>query len=265
MLRMTAFGLSLALLTWFSFGQDGSAAALSQRAADIVDGRPARTILIVGNSRTYFHHMPSMLREIADSAGSPAKYQVETSALPAYDFEKHWSDGRTRRLLGAGWDDVVLQGASGEQWNPRLEENFVDYGTKLAGLAKLNSGRPRLVVNWAYDPSIYEREFKGMGSEAREYHLEHIKAAHARLGSEANLSRINMAGLWESVRRSQPSIRLTMDGNHPTVAGSYLYALAIYANLSNGQVATVTYVPDGLEPESAKALRDAVDAFPLSG
>ena len=49
------------------------------------------------------------------------------------------------------------------------------------------------------------------------------------------------------------------------MAGSYLYALAIYANLANDRVANVAYVPDGLNPDDAKALREAVDAYPLLG
>lgn len=246
---------------WFSFGQDGSAAALSQRAFDLIDSRPARSILIVGNSRTYRNDMPEMLREIADSAGSPSKFQIETSAKPGYYFKHHWSFGRTRHLLAAGWDDVILQGASAEQWNDKTQDDFFTYGAKLAAIAKVHSGRPRLVVNWAYDPSDYEGDAEGY----RELHLDRIKAAHARLASEANLSRINLAGLWESVRRSHSSIRLTSDGNHPTIAGSYLYALAVYAHLTSGPVANVTYAPDGLKPEDAKALREAVDAYPLLG
>ncbi len=258
-LRLPVLALALSSILWFSFAQDGSAAALSQRAADLFDARPARSILIVGNSRTYYNDMPAMVRGIADSAGSPTKFQIETSAKPGYYFKNHWSLGRTRHLLAAGWDDVVLQAASGEQLNEQTEKDFFTYGAKLASIAKVNSGRPRLVVNGAYDPS----EYKGAAEGYRETHLERIKAAHARLASEASLGRINLAGLWESVRRSSPAIRLTSDGNHPTVAGSYLYALAIYAHLSNRPVAGAAYVPGGLSAEDAAALRQAVDSFPL--
>lgn len=261
MRRILLLALPLAFALWFFVLQDGSAAALSQRTVDLLDSRPARSILIVGNSRTYYNDMPAMIRQIADSAASPAKFQIETSARPGYYFKHHWALGRTRHLLAAGWDDVILQGASAEQWNDDTQQDFFTYGAKLAAIAKMNTGRPRLVVNWAYDPSDYEGDAEGY----RELHLERIKAAHARLASEANLSRINLAGLWESVRHSHPSIRLTSDGNHPTKAGSYLYALAIYANLANASVANVAYLPDGLNPDDAKALREAVDAYPLLG
>jgi hypothetical protein len=258
-MRLRVPALALAFILWFNAGQDSSAAAFAQRSYDLADSRPARSILIVGNSRTYYNSMPAMLRKIADSAGSPTKFQIETNAKPGFTFEMHWADARARRLLGAGWDDIILQGASGEQWNDETEKSFFIHGAKLAEIARINGGRPRLIVNWAYDPSEYEGDAEGY----RDLHLARIKAAHARLASDENLARINVAGLWESVRALHPAVRLTLDGNHPTIAGSYLYALAIYAHLSNGPVGGVTYVPDGLKPEDARALREAVDAFPL--
>lgn len=261
--RTFALALAVAGSLWFNFGQDRSAAAFAQRSYDLVDSRPARSILIVGNSRTYFNDMPSMLREIADSAGNPAKFQVETSAKAGASFESLWSDGRTKRLLDTGWDDVILQGESRAQSTEDLNKSFLAFGAKLADASQLTQGRPRLVVNWAYDPSLYEGDIDGAG---RANHLELIKSMHARLGSEADMATVKLAGLWEVVRQSHPSIKLTTDGNHPTVAGSYLYALALYANLSNGSVGGVTYAPDQIDPEDAARLRSAVDTYsPLIG
>jgi len=167
MRRILLLALVLAAPLWFMVAQDGSAAALSQRTVDLLDSRPARSILIVGNSRTYYNDMPAMIREIADSAGSPAKFQIETSARPGYYFKHHWAFGRTRHLLAAGWDDIILQGASAEQWNDEIQGDFFTYGAKLAAIARVNNGRPRLVVNWAYDPAEYQGDAEGY----RELHL----------------------------------------------------------------------------------------------
>jgi hypothetical protein len=259
--QLPALALASAFILWFNVGQDSSAAAFAQRSYDLADSRPARSILIIGNSRTYYNSMPAMLRKIADSTKSPTKFEIETSAKPGASFETLWHDSRTTRLLGAGWDDVILQGESRAQSSEELNASFLTYGAKLAQVAKLNQGHPRLVVNWDYDPSLYEGDSDG---EGRASHLELVKSMHARLGSEADMGRVNVAGLWESVRRSHPSIKLTTDGNHPTVAGSYLFALALYANLSSSPVSGVTYAPDGLAPEDAEALRRAVDSFPVS-
>lgn len=209
-LGVWALALAVAVIVWFNQFQDSSAAATAQRAADLFDGRPVRSILIIGNSRTFYNGMPSMLREIADSANSPAKFQVESSAFPGARFEDHWANERSKRLLAAGWDDIVLQSESRAQSTEEMNASFHTYGAKLAGIARLNQGRPRLVVNWAYDPSEYEGDTDGA---YRDQHIERIKWNHTRLASENNLATIRLAGLWESVRRSHPSIRLTSDGN----------------------------------------------------
>lgn len=261
-MRTGLLALILAGLLWFNFGQQSTAAAMMQRSADLLDDRPARSILIVGNSRTFYNDMPAMLREIADSAGNPAKFQVESSAYPAATFKTHWEKKRTRQLLAAGWDDVILQPESGAQTWKQGNDEFHEYGPKLANEAKLSSGRPRLVVGWPYDASAYQEPAYVEAGFGRSEHLELLRENHAKLASSANLDRINVAGAWERARLSNPSIKLTSDGNHPTVAGTYLYALAVYAQLTNGPVAGVTFVPDGLSGDGAKALREAVDSAP---
>jgi hypothetical protein len=45
--------------------------AMAQAGAGYFDKRPVRTILIIGNSRTYFHQMPETVRRMAESAHSP--------------------------------------------------------------------------------------------------------------------------------------------------------------------------------------------------
>ena len=261
---MRSFILMLVMgaMLWFNFGQQSSAAAMIQRSTDLFDDRPARSILIVGNSRTYYNDMPAMLRSIADSAGSPTKFQVESSSYGGATFKTHWHKQRTRNLLEEGWDDVILQPESGAQAWQQGNDEFLEYGPKLATAAKLASGRPQLVVGWPYDAGLYEEGSFAENGFSRTTHLRLIREMHAKLASDAGLGRVNVAGTWELVRQTNPSIALTTDGNHPTVAGSYLYALAVYAQLTNGSVANVTFVPDGLSADDAEALRHAVDAAP---
>ena len=261
MVRRFLLLTSLAGLCWFQFIQDSSAASLVQRSGDLFDRRPARTILIVGNSRTYFNDMPAMLREIADSADDPTKFEIETVAEPGASFETLFGEARTRRLLAAGWDDVVLQGESRGQANDSLVRSFSDYGARLAAIARLRGHRPMLVINWAYDPALYENDQLGVG---RDEHLARIKAVHRRLASDAGLDAANVAGVWEKARLARPKLALTLDGNHPTLAGSYLFALALYARLTDRPIKDVGYVPDGLDPADAAYLRDAVADYPLS-
>jgi len=259
--RAVGLAMLLMALAWFQFGQESSAAALGQKSADLLDPRPPRSILIVGNSRTSTNNMPRMLRRIADSAGSPTKFQVETSTRGAYTFKRHYNDPRTRRLLAAEWDDVILQAESGAQIYPLWNANFLKYGAKLAGVTNPNARHPRLLVGWAYDPGLYTDPSYNTVGYTRSNHLALINSEHRKLARNAGLSLIDLSGLWESVRKSHPSIRLTSDGNHPTSAGTYLYALGVYSTLSNSPVAAVTYTPEGLPERHARALRQAVDAW----
>lgn len=258
--RVSALVLILAAIVWFMAFQDRSVAAVTQRVAGLFDDRPSRSILIVGNSRTFYNDMPAMLRQLSSSANSPIKLQVETSTAPGASFEDHWSKLRTRRLLAAGWDEVILQGESGAQASMEQNESFQIYGAKLAQLAKVTEGRPTLLINWPYDRSV----FADYEAYDRSEHLAFLREINSRLATDARLERINLAGLWESVRMADPSIKLTTDGNHPTMAGSYLYALAIYVHATGESVGSLAYVPDGVDPEVAEIIRREVDAFPVS-
>jgi len=53
---------------------------------------------------------------------------------------------------------------------------------------------------------------------------------------------------------------LYKDGNHPSLEGSYLAALVVYAGLSHGDVAAVTYVPWRMKSDHAALLRERVQA-----
>lgn len=256
-MRFWSLLFALLGLSWFQFGQSSSAAALAQRSIDLTDPRPARSILILGNSRTFVNDMPSMLRKIADSAGSTTKFQTESNAKPGYTLEDHWSDRRSIGLLRETWDDILIQGESGAQASVEQSASFKQFGAKLASIAKVHRGRPTLIVNWPYDPSV----FAGSQSYDRAEHLAFLRETNAALAEHAGLNRINLAGLWESVRLTHPDIVLTSDGNHPTVAGTYLYALATYRGLSQQDVSKVSYEPSGITPASAAVLRHAVDDY----
>jgi hypothetical protein len=259
-----ALGLLAALVLgelWFLYGQDHGGGYVVQRAQDMFDRRPARRILLVGNSRTYYHGMPAMLREIADSAASPTKFQIDMDAQGGASFQSLWQEPRTQALLQDRWDDVIFQGESWAQSGDDTIGNFLAYGEKLLRAAHPASGPPRLVVNWDYDPQAYS----GNGAEeARDDRRHHIREDSEILARRTGARLIDVERLWEQVRQARPGIQLTEDGNHPTIAGSYLFALALYAALSGSQVGDVTYVPNGMSPGDAALLRQAVDEAGLA-
>jgi hypothetical protein len=254
----TGLAVLLIALVWFQFFQNRSFAEVQNRVEGYFDKRPAREILIIGNSRTYYHDMPDMLRDIAESAGSPMRYQTTLRAFGGASFESLWSDSETQSLLSETWDDAIFQGESRGQSSADQNSSFVRYGEKLLDATKLRSGKPRLVINWAYDSNFYQNDKDGKGREA---HIAFIRESHKTIAQHNGARLIDMNGLWEYVRATHPKIVLTEDGNHPTLAGSYLFALFLYADLSASDLAKVGYMPEGLPTEDARALLEAVKQY----
>lgn len=243
-------------LGWFQFGQPLSARALLARAEDDFDSRPARAILILGNSRTFYHDMPDMVRAMADSAHDPQKLEITLDAPSGASFEILWNDAATQGLLKQRWDDVILQGESRAQSSEDLARSFQTYGADLIQAAHPASGHARLVVNWAYASRLWD-DGDPDGTGRAELKRE-IKASTAVLGERTGAHLVDVAQIWSAVERDHSDIALTEDGNHPSLAGSYLFALVLYGDLSGRDVGSVTYVPSGLDPSIVAELRQEV-------
>lgn len=246
---------------WFEFEQPLTAKDLVHRAEDAFDRRPTRMILILGNSRTFYHDMPDMIRAMADSAHEPQKLEITLDAPAGGSFEILWNDAGTQGLLKRRWDDVVLQGESRGQSSEDLARSFQTYGAKLVDAVKPTNGPPRLVVNWPYSSSLWS-DGDPDGSERAEFTRE-IETSTATLGERTGARLVDVARLWGAVERDDPGIVLTEDGNHPTLAGSYLFALALYGNLTGHDLGAVTYVPAGLDPAAGEKLRDEARDFQI--
>ncbi len=245
----------LAGFLWFSFINSASAREVAGLALDSFDSRPARSILFIGNSRTYPHDMPYMVRRMADSAGAPEKYQVRMHALPGRSLQEHWRNPDVQSLLSRHWDDVVLQEQSSMLWDGDGVREFHDYGGRLVRRAAENGARPVMFVGWTYGPSHFRDMFAG----ARLSYHRHIQDEHLRLARRTEARRANVGAVWLAVEAADPPFRLDRgDGNHPSLHGSYLTALVIYAWLSGGDVADVAYVPHGLSEADAALLRRLV-------
>jgi hypothetical protein len=205
--------------------------------------------------------MPQMLREIADSAGSPQKYQI-TQQLPAgSSLELLWDDTYTQQLLRQTWDDAIVQSESRVFSDASFTESFRTYGPKLLNAIKLHSGRPDLVVNWSYESTA---AYPFTESQREAYQRE-INVGHEFIAQKTGAHQIKLSTVWDDVRRNHPEIVMTSDGNHPTLAGSYLYALLLYNELSNGDIAKVTFIPSALSAQTAAVMKDVVARYSMLG
>jgi hypothetical protein len=222
--------------------------------ADRFEKRPVRPMLFIGNSRTYYNDIPAMLRKTADSAHAKDRFDIVTRALPAGTLQLSWNDPETRRLLKQPWHDVVVQAESNAQSSAQATTQFFDYGERLIREAQGTGGMPTLIVNWVYGEELFKGKEPGM----RAWYYGRIQSDYARLSGVTGARLVNVAQVWERVHDAAPELPLYQDGNHPTLQGSYLSALTLYAHLSATDGANVTYVPNGMSAAEAAIIRRAV-------
>jgi hypothetical protein len=67
--------------------------------------------------------------------------------------------------------------------------------------------------------------------------------------------------VWEGLLGKHPAFSLYEDGNHPTVHGSYLAALTLYASLCGDTCGKVSYVPAGISDADAEQIKDIVRRY----
>lgn len=254
MIRTLALATVLVGSSLYVFGQDRSFDELMQIARDRSDPRPARTILLVGNSRTTHNAMPVMLRRIADSAGAPQKYETLTIAPNGTSFEELVGNWRVTREARGAWDDAIVQGESRGQSDEDLRASFMANGTRL--IEELHPRDPTILIgNWTYDRAGYDSD------ETRADHYGKMQGDQIELARRTGAKLVNVGKVWEYLHVNLPGVALTEDGNHPTVIASYFVALCLYAHLSGGDVSHVTWAPDGVTPDQAADVRRLVNQY----
>jgi hypothetical protein len=170
--------------------------------------RPTR-VLFVGNSYTYFNNLPALVGALGDANG--VSMEPVLTAAGAYTLQMHVEDGVA--ASAKGFDAVVLQEQSRR---PVLEpELLVEAASAFTGSA------PKLVLfaTWAR---------RGVPEDQTA-----IDAAYRRAGAAARGIVAHTAEAWQRALKQRPGLRLYHDdGSHPTPAGSYLAAIAIYRALT---------------------------------
>lgn len=218
-----------------------------------LDRRPVQRLLFLGHSLTYYNDMPAMVAEMADSADSPIRYDITMSAFPNAGLDNHWNNQRTRELLAqGGWDRVIAQPE--RIYEPEgPDRRLYFYANKL--LAGTGKGRPAIIISQRHSEDYYRQQ---NWTTSRWEDGEIVRRNLRSLATATGADVIDVASVWERVRMEQLPFSLYKDGNHPTLQGSYLSALVIYANLSRSGVDKVSYVPSGMSSADAELLRTKV-------
>jgi hypothetical protein len=217
-----------------------------------MDSRPVERLLFIGHSRTYANNLPQLVAEIAESAGSPVRYEVEMSAGAGADLKKHWQSEETRDLLTSEkWDHIIIQ--PNIVWREDGDSSdFMTFGSLLVAEAA-KRGKTSVVVDWAMKDAFYAEH-----GWNRPEHVMKTRADNFRLASRNGAETIDVAQVWEQVSAEPLPFSLYTDNDHPSIQGSYLVALVIAANVTGTDLAKVDYVPSGMSSDEAALLRQKV-------
>jgi hypothetical protein len=182
----------------------------------IPDPDGALRVLFIGNSLTRGNDLPLMVAALADSAG---RRRIKTGSVifGGVSLEDHWRAGvaldsiATRR-----WDVVVLQ-----QGPSSLEESrvhLIEWTGRFAARIRHAGGEPALYQVWPDDThrGVFDRV------------LDSYRLAAESVGGEL----LPAGAAWVAAWQRDHTLQLYgPDGFHASPMGTYLAALAIYAEL----------------------------------
>ena len=237
-----AFALALAAI-WFGFVDN-----------TWLDRRPVHRLLFLGHSYTYYNDMPAMVAKMADSANSPIRFDITMSAFPNATLEDHWNNRKTRQLLSqGGWYRVIAQPEGGLSLRDADSPMFVNGRRLLIGTAEQP---PAIVISWQATEGFSQKHYSMSRAEVAAVEQNNLRDLAIATGADV----IDIARVWDRVQATDLPFSLYKDGNHPSLEGSYLAALVVYAGLSYADATAVTYVPWGMSSDHAALLRGRVQA-----
>lgn len=192
-------------------------------------------VLWIGNSYTYFNKLPTMVQDIAKTQGIAI---ANTEVLKGGERLKgHLENPRLVELLKkGGWDYIVVQENSAL---PAYDTYYVrcetyPYAHAIDSLAHVGTPDVKVVLymTWGHKyGNLRPREGYPL-CDTYEGMQERLKTSYLEMAyqNDALCAPVGMA--WAEVRKARPDIILyNQDKSHPSVAGSYLNAVTIFATM----------------------------------
>jgi hypothetical protein len=216
---------------------------------------------MIGNSLTNANDLAGLVEALADAAG--LAWEVEAITVGGGSLEDHWGTASTRARIGSGdWDAVVLQ--QGPSSLPESRAHLRHWAEVFDSAARDAGARTSLYEVW---PEL-----------ARSDVFDRVRDSYALAASDVDGNFLAAGETWREAWRRDPTAPLYgPDDFHPSPAGSYAAALAIYAGLSGQSPVglprvltlegggTLTVPPplaDLLQSAAAKATADYRDYSP---
>lgn len=250
---------ALFLLVWFVPPVHAAFATIAKPFGKFFDSRPVQTVLIIGSNRTVQHDLADMIEDIGKSANAPVRYSVSSKTGKDVSFKTHWESSGVQSALKNHWDHVIIQGEIDPRKKPEMRRNFSEFGQKILLAAQATKSQPAVLVSPGYGDIFYTKYPTSKRNDVRTKNLTETQVLYRALSANTESGLINVLNASEMLRVRDPKLMLYESEDSPSIAGSYMAALMIYKYLSHSWVSNVTYVPPGLNPAVAAAIREVVN------
>jgi gas vesicle GvpC-like protein len=164
-----------------------------------------------------------------------------------------------QQALRRRWAEVVIQGESRGSASEAQRNSFLTYGGKLIERARASHSPVGLVVNWGWDARMFLSATPAERMAQAEAYASQLAADHQTLVAETGARRIDVNAAFRRLKSQKGLPELLLDGNHPTVFGSYVLALAIYREISHEALTVGLWRPAEVSAEAALAAATAVE------
>jgi hypothetical protein len=254
-------GLSAVLLALlgvlaFLFWPDGAYPRLSQDHAELMVSKTPKaastvTVLFVGNSLTFVNDLPAMLVNLASSdPGDTVRLQVKAVTFPNASLDEMFNKGAALDWARDHHPDyVVLQEHS--FWYDGDNEAARATAYRWTNALKPLGASPLLFEVWTDGEGS---DVWKSGSNPAEDALRAVQSTDG-LGRSLGVPVVAVGQAFDAARQTPGAPDLYgPDHHHPSIAGSYLGALAFYRQFTGRSGAEATYRPRGLSGQDAAAL-----------
>jgi hypothetical protein len=180
-----------------------------------VPGKKNLHILFVGNSLTYSNGLPALVAELGSMENVTITHKM--IAPGGYSLEDHWNVGEAQAEMATGEYDLVV-GQQGPSALPESQVLLKQYAVKFSDECKRRKVPWTLYMVWP--------------SESRSFDLDNVIYSYTQ-AAKATSATLFPAGLaWKYAWEKDPNLPLYgSDRFHPSVMGSVLAAITIYAVL----------------------------------
>lgn len=222
-------------------------------------------ILFIGNSLTFDHDLPEMVRLIASTNGTGDSTSVFNSAYGGYSLEMHTREDFTLKAIQRdNWDWVVMQEAVTYMlFEESFQSKALPNARYLDSLALANNTATEVLL---YLPNGFKN---GINCEyypglcTHDQMMDSLRTLHLKLADILEMDLAPAGVMWKILKHQLEIDLHDEDRSHPNLHGSYLSALTIYTSIFNTPVHTDVYAPEGIDDAIKNLMIEVVNASVL--